>query len=1267
VGLGVYHKKALGRYGRCQVLFRSDVAIKIRLLAEVEQFVLDLYGALRFCIMAKVFCIKEINHGRKNMRKLLIIIALMLGVAFVGALEITMDTAFDTRDLNSKDYALLIQPGQPMLHYYKLNVLLPYGEEYSGASISWGRDKEAAKGISIDFAREQMPVSRSDMPGRTTTADAKVYGNDAFFPYRDFEYLGTQYYRGYAVAMFNLFPIRYNPVKKEVRAYESFTFDLQSVPDPELAERQSRHLNLQPGTRRVLSSLVKNPQTISSYQSAGRIRSSSRNLDPAQAKNMIIITNEARMPWFDEYAAWRESHGISTGIFSTEYIYANYAGVDNAEKVRNFILDAYLLWLDTPNPLEYVILGGDDEIVPERGVFGRVGSTVDNRMPSDLYYSNLDGNWNANGNEIYGEMQDNADMIPEIRIGRFPAETLYEFNNIFHKIRYYVDNDTFSNNVAVFYGENLNNNPLTWGGDYKDDVAQYLPQGYSYSTQYQRDGTYSAVSVMNSINAGVNVMNHMGHANEVSLMGLGGSAANQLHNTEYGFLFSQGCYPAAFDQRTSGDGESVAENLITASGGLFSFVGNTRYGWYMPGGIDGASQFYDRQFFIGLYQEDQSELGAALDYCRLENLNAALSSDVMRWCYMETILFGDPSVEVKLANPALPMLSLESYEFDDSNGDGDGTINPGESIILRPVVSNAEGWGTAYQVSIRVVDVPAGVETDGTCILLDQLLPGESSPQDIAFGFTMPVDLNFGNFNIRLAVESFDPETNLSTGIKYYDAGFEVTLLDGRFPWETANAGKSAPIVGDFDGDGSKDIMYLDVFGIAHLISSDGQEYANFQTEEELSIFRSSAMAQIDNLEGEDLAISSRTGNIVAMNLEGEQIFDYSSATAFLFSPVIADINDDSQNEVIATGLDGKLYVIQSDGSDAPGFPLQLDSTVQSELAVGRFYADGPMQIVLGTRNGNALAIGAGGIINADFGQELGSVITGSPVILNNARYAIATNSDIYLIGEAGIEFQQAIDAPIAGGLICADINRDGSLDIIGITNSGVLYVMAQTGEHLPGFPVETGTIFSCPPLVADLDSDAQYEILVHTNINSIYAYNHDGSPMAGFPFGTTYNGSTPGTLSDFDGDGYFKLIAGFSNGILMSNLRREASALAPWPTYRGSLSRQASFAATGYVANEDTAQSPARLQLLQNYPNPFNPETTIAFELPAAQQVSLDIFNIKGQKVRNLKRGPMDGGRHSLVWNSTDDGGTILPSGLYFYRLHTNTQTITRKMLLLK
>ena len=87
----------------------------------------------------------------------------------------------------------------------------------------------------------------------------------------------------------------------------------------------------------------------------------------------------------------------------------------------------------------------------------------------------------------------------------------------------------------------------------------------------------------------------------------------------------------------------------------------------------------------------------------------------------------------------------------------------------------------------------------------------------------------------------------------------------------------------------------------------------------------------------------------------------------------------------------------------------------------------------------------------------------------------------------------------------------------------------------------------------------------------------------------------------------------------------------------------------------------------LSNFPNPFNPETKIVFDLPESGQVKLVIYNIKGQKVKTLLDCYMSPGRSEMLWNSKDDNGKRVSSGVYFYKLQTPSKTLTKKMLLLK
>jgi hypothetical protein len=87
----------------------------------------------------------------------------------------------------------------------------------------------------------------------------------------------------------------------------------------------------------------------------------------------------------------------------------------------------------------------------------------------------------------------------------------------------------------------------------------------------------------------------------------------------------------------------------------------------------------------------------------------------------------------------------------------------------------------------------------------------------------------------------------------------------------------------------------------------------------------------------------------------------------------------------------------------------------------------------------------------------------------------------------------------------------------------------------------------------------------------------------------------------------------------------------------------------------------------LGNYPNPFNPSTTIAFQIPRADDVHLIIYNQLGQHVATLVDQPLSAGNHDVVWNGLDGKGKPVSSGLYFYRLVSGQQQMVGKMTFLK
>jgi hypothetical protein len=107
----------------------------------------------------------------------------------------------------------------------------------------------------------------------------------------------------------------------------------------------------------------------------------------------------------------------------------------------------------------------------------------------------------------------------------------------------------------------------------------------------------------------------------------------------------------------------------------------------------------------------------------------------------------------------------------------------------------------------------------------------------------------------------------------------------------------------------------------------------------------------------------------------------------------------------------------------------------------------------------------------------------------------------------------------------------------------------------------------------------------------------------------------------------------------------------------------------TQALVSVDEQQSvPDAFALNQNYPNPFNPSTQISFDIPEASElVTLSVYNILGQNINKLVSGSMNAGRYTQEWDATDELGSPVASGIYFYELRSSNFVSRKKMLLIR
>ena len=102
-------------------------------------------------------------------------------------------------------------------------------------------------------------------------------------------------------------------------------------------------------------------------------------------------------------------------------------------------------------------------------------------------------------------------------------------------------------------------------------------------------------------------------------------------------------------------------------------------------------------------------------------------------------------------------------------------------------------------------------------------------------------------------------------------------------------------------------------------------------------------------------------------------------------------------------------------------------------------------------------------------------------------------------------------------------------------------------------------------------------------------------------------------------------------------------------------------------LSNETSLISPQKFLLHQNYPNPFNPTTLIKYDLPELAFVVIDIYDVKGRKIKNLLYNEQTPGYHSISWDATNQAGELVPAGLYIYSIQTGNNVQTKKMILVK
>ena len=433
---------------------------------------------------------------------------------------------------------------------------------------------------------------------------------------------------------------------------------------------------------------------------------------PAQGHfDYVLVTNDALSTSFQPLIAEKVGRGVSATIVTTSYIYANYAGTethDNQDRIRQFVADAHVNW-----GTKWLLLGGDVEVVPVRGVYATCSGVTESNLPTDLYYACLDGPWNRDGDSLWGETTDGAggkdvDLVAEVYVGRAPVSNATEAANFVRKTIQYETTRAPNRTTAVWLGEQLDGVP-TWGSGSGIAIKnQCLPADWNVIEHYDSaTSSWSGSQLIGDLNASPHLVNSLGHASSTYDSRIGNSDVAALTNAFPYFLYSQGCDAGSFDTTDV----SIAEQHVTSAAGAFAVVMNTRKGWYAPGGSLNYSHNYDIEFWDAVFNEGKPHLGQALEDSREDNILDVGSYGANRWVYFETTLFGDPETSLQVGDIA----EIRGSVWSDMNGDGEREANePGLGGELVFADTNGNGFVDRGGQTIASSDVPKPIAGTNT-------------------------------------------------------------------------------------------------------------------------------------------------------------------------------------------------------------------------------------------------------------------------------------------------------------------------------------------------------------------------------------------------------------------------------------------------------------------------------------------------------------------------------------------------------------------------
>lgn len=1102
------------------------------------------------------------------------------------------------------------RPGLPWLPVTTVTLLLPPGA--SVRSVSGQPSYRELEGrFNLYPAQRCLPISESG-PG-TFLKDLSVYSSDQAFPAGPVVSWSQGNAGGYRLVSMVICPFRYRPLSGALQVMDRLDLSVQYQRGPVKFQAPARDGGW-------VARKADNYGKIEPWY-----------LYPIPAKggqyDLLIVTPAEYDTVFQRLAEWKRQRGMSVKVAALDSVYALFPGRDLAEQLRNFIIEQHLSF-----GISHLLLGGDYGVVPGRtalalhsGYEEITGRTGLDSLICDLYYGDLDGDWDFNGNGIFGEPGDSVDMYPEIWVGRAPASGLAQARTFVNKALEYEKSPPLEYLPrASLWASWLD--ASTDGSTAKEIVARDFLSGYFSppEKQYQSLSNHNPAAVVAALEEGRHLINHNAHSGFFKMQGGNGWLDTTLMDTlenagRWGILYSVGCQAAGFDS------SCIAEHFVNnPSGGGLAFIGNSRYGWYFPGfpGYS-PSDLYDNAFFDRLLIRPAPDLGQALALSKADMVPLSQADGYFRWVNYNLNLLGDPSLAVWRSGPGSLFVSCPD------------SVNAGQ-LAIPVLVRGGAGPLPGAIVTLRVDNSYLRAEADQAGLAV---LSGYAS----------------GSQQALLTVWSPDHLPHQES-VAIVESGAGLAPVRQRWS-EISGDGLASP--------GESGDLDLLVRNTGTLPSGSGAR-AVLRARDSLSIALDS-LADISGLmPGDSLWVTGitlgldphcRNGDAADLELvltdSVGNIWNYRLALP-VSAPAVGLVN-----HLVSDSAEGN-----GNGLPEPGELVLLQTVLRNNgsaaLAKGLFTleSDDSLATVIIGRDSLGLPADSSASLSFALGINPATPDTGHLVrLLLRGEYPGGPSVDtlLLLVGPAGLD----------------DHMEEGSANWT-VSDSGYWHLSSRNFNS-PGQSWYFGTESEGWAPYAARDTLESRPFLIGQNYQLSLWQWYDFIPEWSYGF-IELSGTFGTRLLDLlagSSPGWERRVYDLSGYVPGEALRLRfialADSLGPGIRSRGWFIDDVSAGPIPAGTGGDRLPPVWADQLLPAYPNPFSSTVQIPFSLGRRARVEVVAYNVLGQKVATLAAGAFPSGYHVVNWDGRSSKGDRLAAGVYLIKMSVSGSSMIKKITRLK